>query len=118
MAVRVGRVRVRRYRWASGLRHGGRRAAAALLPMVAIVALALAGPGLSRAFERPTVTVPVGEITGGAPNGSPAALASAAADLLEQTTAKGGTGYRFEIVQRSTLVAKAGGPRIDIPDPD
>ena len=86
--------------------------------MVAITAATLAGPGLARAFDPAPVSVPVESVTGGAPSAEPVALAAAAADLLEQTTAKGGTGYRFEIVQRSTLVAREGGPRISIPDPD
>ena len=96
---------------------GGRRLAAWVLPLLVLAAMALMGPGLSRAFNRATVTVPVAAVTGGAPNAGPGALASAAADLLAQTTAKGGTGYRFEIVQRSTLVAKDGGPKVQVPDP-
>jgi hypothetical protein len=71
----------------------------------------------SRTLPPATVTVPVSEVTGGAPIAGPAELKAAAADLLEAAVAKGGTGYRFEIVQRSTLVAKEGGPRIEVPDP-
>lgn len=49
---------------------------------------------------------------------APADLTDAAADLLEGvTTTPGGTGVTFEVVQRSTLVARADGPRIEIPDP-
>jgi hypothetical protein len=54
---------------------------------------------------------------GAAPPASPAAAMAAAAVLLEATTAKGGAGYTFEIVQRSTMHAKPGGPKIEIPDP-
>lgn len=44
-------------------------------------------------------------------------LKQLAADHLENATAKGGTGYAFEIVQTSTITARPGGPLIDIPDP-
>lgn len=42
---------------------------------------------------------------------------TAAATVFEQRTAVGGAGYTFEIVQRSTMHAKSGGPQIEIPDP-
>lgn len=95
-----------------------RRVIAGATPVVLITAVTLAGPRLARAFDPAPVSVPVESVTGGAPSAEPATLTSAAADLLEQATAKDGAGYRFEIVQRSTLVAKDGGPRIEIPDPD
>jgi hypothetical protein len=79
--------------------------------------LALSGLAAARMTPLATVTVPVAAVGGGAPGGTPAELKAAAADLLAATTAKGGTGYRFEIVQRSTLKARQGGPRIEIPDP-
>ncbi len=91
--------------------------AAGLLPVLGLAAAALAGPGLTRGIDRPTLTVPASTVSGGAPNAAPATLASAAADLLAQATAKGGAGYRFEIIQRSTLVAKPGGPLVSVPDP-
>ena len=109
-----GRVRVHSPR--SGLGAGGRRVAAGLLPILGFVALALSGPGLIRATT-PTLTVAASEVTGGAPSAEPVALTATAAELLEQSTADGGAGYRFEILQRSTLVAKPGGPLISIPDP-
>lgn len=87
--------------------HSGRLlGAAAPLLLVVLAATAL---GAARLVPPPTVTVPVSAVTGGAPNAAPADLKAAAADLLAATTAKGGTGYRFEIVQRSTLEARAGG---------
>lgn len=48
---------------------------------------------------------------------SPALALTGAAALLEQTTAKSGSGYTFEILQRSTIHARSGGPQIEIPDP-
>jgi hypothetical protein len=89
---------------------------ARLVPALVLV-LVMAGVTLARTAPPRTVTVPVSAVAGGAPGGTPAELKAAATDLLAATTAKGGTGYRFEIVQRSTLTAKAGGPRIEIPDP-
>lgn len=47
----------------------------------------------------------------------PAARLAAAAALLEVSTAAGRPGYTFEIVQRSTITARPGGPKIEIPDP-
>jgi hypothetical protein len=41
----------------------------------------------------------------------------AAAGMIEATTDADGTGYRFEIVQTSTLHALPDGPRIEVPDP-
>ena len=48
---------------------------------------------------------------------APEQLTAAAADALEDTTKVGGSGYRFEILQTSTMVAKPGGPKVPIPDP-
>jgi hypothetical protein len=45
-----------------------------------------------------------------------ARLATAAASL-EASLAKGGPGFGFTVVSRSTLYAKPGGPRIEVPDP-
>jgi len=52
-----------------------------------------------------------------AQSAEPAAMLATAADQLEAVTAKGGSGYTFESVQRSTMHAQAGGPQIEIPDP-
>lgn len=53
----------------------------------------------------------------GAQSLDPTDITAAAADLLEDTTKPGGSGYRFQIVQTSTMMAKPGGPRIAVPDP-
>lgn len=118
MATHPGRVRVRPRRRDDDAPAPG-RLGRILEPALALVALlALAGVTLAVRPSGPaTVTVPVGEVTGGAPAGTPVELAAAAADLLEGTTGTGGTGYRFEIVQRSTLVARPDGPLLEIPDP-
>jgi hypothetical protein len=80
------------------------------------IALAVAIAGILLVV-RPGVsvsrTVPVGAQT----PPSPAQAMTTAASLLEATTAKGGPGYTFEILQRSTMHARAGGPQIEIPDP-
>ena len=117
MATRVTGIRVQGYRWRDREPRSRRARALELLVPILVVALASAGLTLARTSAPKTVTVPVSAVTGGAPGGTPAELTAAAADLLAATTAKGGAGYRFEIVQRSTLVAKPGGPRIDVPDP-
>jgi hypothetical protein len=44
-------------------------------------------------------------------------LMDGAATKLQATTDAGGSGYRFEITQTSTMIAKAGGPRIPVPNP-
>lgn len=90
---------------------GRRWLALALAPILLIAAVALA-----RATTiRTDLTAPA--IDGGAAALTPGQLKAAAADAFERLTDPGGAGYTFEIVQRSTLVAKAGGPRIQVPDP-
>lgn len=56
-------------------------------------------------------------LSAGAERLAPDELPIAAADKLEYATKAGGAGYTFEVVQRSTMRAKAGGPQIEIPDP-
>jgi len=92
------------------------------LPVVVVAGLVLvraggidAGSTRKSAFD---ADGPVSGLSAGALNADPATLKSTAADLLAATTAKGGSGYRFEIVQRSTLHAKLGGPALLVPDPD
>jgi hypothetical protein len=77
-----------------------------------LIAGALAAVAIGARFPlvRPTV------VGAQAPTSAPAAML-AAADVLESKTAKGGPGYTFEIVQRSTMHARPGGPQIEIPDP-
>jgi hypothetical protein len=118
MAIRLERVRGqtgRRTHWKPDRSLRFRVAETA----IAALFIAVTGGGLVAARTLPprTVTVPVTAVTGGAPTGAPAELTSAAADLLEAATAKGGSGYRFEIVQRSTITARPGGPLIEVPDP-
>jgi hypothetical protein len=117
----VGRPVVARYAWGGDAgfpaRSPHRLALLARLAPALLVVLALSGLTAARMTPPARATVPVGAAGGGAPGGTPAELKAAAADLLAATTAKGGTGYRFEIVQRSTLTARQGGPRIEIPDP-
>lgn len=91
---------------------GGRspraRPALILLPFVlaALVAVARAiAPG------PPTLLA----LTSGVENATPEQLSEIAADALETATAPGGTGYRFEIIQTSTIVAKPGGPLVSVP---
>jgi len=54
-------------------------------------------------------------LTTGVESATPDQLTEAAADALELATAPGGTGYRFEIVQISTIVARPGGPLVPVP---
>ncbi len=53
-------------------------------------------------------------LTGAAANLTPDELKGAAADILERATREGGSGYTFEIVQRSTINARPGGPPLAI----
>ena len=53
----------------------------------------------------------------GAETRTPDDAKASAATKLEAATAKGGKGYVFEIAQTSTIKARAGGPKIDVPDP-
>lgn len=116
MATRIGRVRVGGYAWGAGDRPAQSRTVAWFLPLL-VIALATAGVTLARTTPPRTVTVPADAVVGGAPAGTASELTAAAADLLEQATAKGGAGYRFEIVQRSVITARPGGPQVEIPDP-
>jgi len=91
----------------------GRLWLAILIPIVLLASVvlvrggALGGRSLGSPFDAGAA----------AANLSPAELTAAAADKLEAATAKGGTGYTFEIVQTSTIVARPGGPLVDLPDP-
>jgi hypothetical protein len=88
------------------------RAAASIAALLlAVTAIALGRSGNLDPF-----------LIAGAINPSIAALSAEeltdqAAHQLELATAKGGQGYRFEVVQTTTMTAKPGGPLIDIPDP-
>ncbi len=52
-----------------------------------------------------------------APDASARTRLSAAATAMQTALAKGGGGITFEVVQTQTLVAKAGGPKLEIHDP-
>lgn len=59
-----------------------------------------------------------GALTAPSPVGGPPALdLRTVATTLEAATAKGARGFTFEVVSRSTLVARPDGPRIEVPDP-
>jgi hypothetical protein len=90
-----------------------RRAASALASIAIAGAIAWCAVAVHRAL-------PTGAplTAGAAPPASPALAMTGAATILEQKTALGGAGFTFEIVQRSTMHAKPGGPLIDIPDPN
>ena len=93
---------------------GSRLADGARFGVVIVVTLAVLGAVAAvRASDRPSSIA----LTGALADLSPAELTTAAADVLDAATAKGGTGYTFEIVQRSSLNQQPGGALIDIPDP-
>ena len=85
------------------------RAIGQIIPSI-LAALLLAAIAI---VGRPTT----GRPTAAAGGSSPVDTIATAASLLEQSTASGGRGYRFEIAQRSTITARPGGPRIPVPDP-
>ena len=104
-----------------GLGRIARGAASLALPIVVVAGLMVVrAGGIDAGAVRGSAFDADGPVTGGsaaALNADPATVKSIAADLLAATTAKGGSGYRFEIVQRSTLHAKPGGPALLVPDP-
>ena len=87
---------------------------AALVLIAVFLGLRSDLPAFGAASSR---TVPVSAVVGGAPTGAPDVLESAAAQLLRESVVEDGPGYRFEIVQRSTINARPGGPQVPIPDP-
>ncbi len=89
---------------------GGHTLAVLAIPVIMIAGLAFARPLVASA---PAL---VG-LAAGAQDLPPADLTTVAAENLERATRAGGPGYRFQIVQTSTMVAKPGGPRIAVPDP-
>jgi hypothetical protein len=80
------------------------------------LALALSAGALFRGAPPAGPVTPI-SLTAGAGGATPEQLTEAAAQALEAATAPGGTGYRFEIIQTSTMVAKPDGPKIPIPAP-
>lgn len=93
----------------SGLPTAGPRVVAVALPLIALllVGIVLRGGLFS---DRPL------GLTAGAENATPTELTAFSADVLEQATTPGAGGYRFEVLQTATMVAKPGGPRIAVPN--
>ena len=79
------------------------------LPLVLLAAILLARP---MALARPTLL----GLTAGAGEATPEQLTRVAADVLDDAVTAG-TGFTFEIVQHSTIVARPGGSLVEIPDP-
>lgn len=77
---------------------------------VATVGIAWARGSLSTAPKPPPLAA--GALS------TPAQLTASGAATFEAAVASGGTGYTFQIVQTVSLQAKAGGPKVPIPDPN
>ena len=92
---------------------GATRSAFAFLPLVllALIGVLVAGP-----LVRDPAAVRAAQV-GADPSTAPETRLEAAADILAAATAKDGAGYRFAIVQTSTLHARPDGPQIEVPDP-
>lgn len=88
------------------------RSAALSRGLVGLVSALLLVPILGSALLVRASTAPPGLASG-----TPDELCTAAATAFEAALAPGGTGARFSIIQISTLTAKPGGPKIDVPDP-
>lgn len=118
---RVERPTVRRYEWQQeARRRAGSRAAGTIrlalvlgapLAVVAAVVLLQTG-GVHAAAMR--VTGPRVEVPEGA---SARTRLAAAATAMQAALGKGGGGITFEVVQTQTLVAKPGGPKLELHDP-
>jgi hypothetical protein len=89
-----------------------RRSNSFLRAVAGLASVVLLAAGLGTALLVRTATS-----APGIASGTPDELRSAAATAFEAALASGGTGARFEIIQTSTLKAKPGGPKVDIPDP-
>jgi hypothetical protein len=63
----------------------------------------------------PPVRLALG-LNAGVAAADPAEVMAKAAAALEEASRPGGQGYRFEIIQTSTMVAKPDGPKIPIPN--
>ena len=118
---RVGRPTVRRYQWGrderrprrSRLATGLHSVVAAGVPIAVIAGVALLRTGgVEAAAVR--VTGPRVEVPEGA---SARTRLAAAATALQAALGKGGGGITFEVVQTQTMVARPGGPKLEIQDP-
>ena len=85
-----------------------------LIPVLLVPILALGAVSIARANLSPA-RLAMG-LNAGVTAVEPTELMVAAAAALEDATRPGGPGYRFEIVQTSTMVAKPDGPKIPIPN--
>jgi hypothetical protein len=86
------------------------------LRVAAVIAFAAALMfGRNQLALRPTQLPP--GLVGVGVNSTPAELKELGARSIETAVAKGGGGVSFEIVQRASLHAKPGGPKIDVPAP-
>ena len=81
------------------------------LGVILVVGIALALRGTP-----PTGPQTLLGLTAGAQDATPEQLTTVAADALDDAVTSG-TGFTFEIVQHSTIVARPGGPLVEIPDP-
>jgi hypothetical protein len=93
------------------------------LLVISVVAVSILGGALwlrASATPQPTAATIDGNVNSGtgAAALSPGQLKAAGAAALEAAVLPAGSGYTFEIVQRSTMFAKPDGPRIEIPDPE
>lgn len=86
-----------------------------LAVLVLVPAVLLATVAIVRATGLPTR--PVSFLNGGAERLAPAELQTGAAKAFEEAIASLGTGYTFEIVQRSALVSRPDGPPLEVSDP-
>ncbi len=89
----------------------GRAWLAVLIPVLLIAGLLLArtsalGPPMTLAA-----------LAGAPADMTPAELTELAAAQLEAAVAAGGDGISFEVVQLQTIVARPGGPPVEVPDP-
>jgi hypothetical protein len=84
---------------------------ALLLPFLVVGGIVFVREGgLAALMEPGPVVVAAAEM-------EPDARLDVAATKLEQATAKGGSGFSFTVDSRSTLHARDGGPKIEVPDP-
>jgi hypothetical protein len=87
--------------------------AIALIVLVVLAGVLAMRGGMPRFGGGATAVDPVVALGGR----TPAEALDVAATTLERATGSKGAGFTFQVVSRSTLYAKADGPRIEIPDP-
>lgn len=110
----VSRVRSRTS-WTALMRDiAGAVLSAGVLAGILVVGLQARGVVTAATTSTAGLSAPLGA---GAGSRTATELKADAATVLETALAKGGAGVTFEIVQRSTMHAKEGGPKIEVPDP-